>query len=160
LAHKKVHNPEHEEDSAAGRVVRGLSLRSNRLRLVGVADLVEFRPGPYPIEYKRGRKRRWDNDDVQLCAQGLCLEEMLQTEIPRGAIFHVRSRRRREIEFDATLRRTTEDAVSKLHALMQAGRVPPPVLHPKCKACSLHSLCMPELITAQKAYEHAAAELF
>jgi CRISPR-associated exonuclease Cas4 len=160
LAHKKVHKPESEDENTTGRLVRGLWLRSNRLRLVGVADLVEFRPEPYPIEYKRGRRRRWDNDDVQLCAQALCLEEMLRIETSRGAIFHVRSRRRREIEFDSPLRRKTEDAVAQLHALVKAGRVPPPVLHRKCKACSLRNLCMPELITARNTYERAAQELF
>src|SRR5207237_90075 len=91
--HRNAHaEPSSEELSAGGRIVRGLWLRSNRLRLVGVADVVEFRPEPFPIEYKRGRKRRWDNDDVQLCAQALCLEEMLGVAVPRGAIFHVRSK--------------------------------------------------------------------
>jgi CRISPR-associated exonuclease Cas4 len=161
LAHKKVHaEPSHEETGATGRIVRGLWLRSNRLRLVGVADLVEFQPEPYPIEYKRGKRRRWDNDDVQLCAQALCLEEMLATSVPRGAVFHVRSKRRRELEFDAALRKTTEDAVARLHALIQAGEVPPPVLHPKCKQCSLHAVCMPELITVPARYRHAADKLF
>src|SRR5262245_29725586 len=85
LAHRRVHSdPSREELGATGRVVRGLWLRSNRLRLVGVADLVELRPEPYPVEYKRGRRRRWDNDEVQLCAQALCLEEMLGTSVPRG----------------------------------------------------------------------------
>ena len=105
LAHKKVHaGPSEDELGSTGRIVRGLWLRSNRLRLVGVADLVEFRPEPYPIEYKRGRRRRWDNDDVQLCAQALCLEEMLGQAVERGAVFHVRSKRRREVVFDAKLR--------------------------------------------------------
>ncbi len=161
LAHRKVHaDPSREEVGATGRVVRGLWLRSNRLRLVGVADLVEFRPEPFPVEYKRGRRRRWDNDDVQLCAQALCLEEMFGTPVPAGAIFHVRSKRRREVAFDTALRQTTEEAVARLHALMQAGEVPPPVLHPKCKACSLHAVCLPELLTARAAYRQAAAELF
>lgn len=161
LAHRRVHaDPSREELGATGRIARGLWLRNNRFRLVGIADLVEFRPEPYPVEYKRGRRRRWDNDDVQLCAQALCLEEMFGTSVPRGAIFHVRSKRRRAVEFDAALRRTTEEAIARLHALIQAQEVPPPVLHPKCKACSLHAICMPELLTAQAAYRQAAAELF
>ncbi len=161
LAHKKVHaEPSQEEVGATGRVVRGLWLRSNRLRLIGVADLVEFRPEPYPVEYKRGKRRRWDNDDVQLCAQALCLEEMLQTPVPRGAIFHVRSKKRREIELDAALRQKTEEAAHRLHALIQAGHVPRPILHPKCKACSLYAVCMPELILAQERYQQAASDLF
>src|SRR5581483_4674553 len=110
-------------------------------------DLVEFRPEPYPVEYKRGPRRRWDNDDVQLCAQALCLEEMLHTTVPTGAVFHVRSRRRREVVFDADLRHRTEQAVADLHTLLASGRTPPPVLHKKCKSCSLHALCMPELLS-------------
>ena len=141
-AHDKVH-ADREETGATGRILRGLWLRSDRLRLIGVADLVEFRPEPYPVEYKRGKRRRWDNDDVQLCAQALCLEEMLGTSIPRGAVFHVRSKRRREVVSTAALRRTTEDAVARLHALLGSGQVPPPVLHPKCKACSLYASACP-----------------
>jgi CRISPR-associated exonuclease Cas4 len=160
-AHQKVHaDPAHEASDGATRVVRGFRLRSDRLRLVGVADLVEFRPQPYPVEYKRGRRRRWDNDDVQLCAQALCIEEMLTTPVPAGAVFHVRSRRRREVIFDATLRRTTEEAVVRLHALLASGHTPPPVLHAKCKSCSLHAVCLPELISARTAYDRAAAALF
>ena len=161
LAHKKVHaEGSQEEDGTAGRTVRGLWLRSNRLRLVGVADLVEFRREPYPVEYKRGKRRKWDNDEVQLCAQALCLEEMLGVSVPRGAIFHVRSKRRREVDLDADLRRRTEDAVVRLHALIQAGEVPAPILHPKCKHCSLHAVCMPELLVAPARYQREAAELF
>jgi CRISPR-associated exonuclease Cas4 len=161
IAHKRVHtDPSASEEGATCRVVRGLWLRSNRLRLVGVADLVEFRPEPYPVEYKRGKRRRWDNDDVQLCAQALCLEEMMAVAIPRGAIFHVRSKRRREVEFNLGLRQATEEAVARLHALIQSAQVPPPVLHPKCKACSLHEVCMPEFLSAPAAYRRAADQLF
>lgn len=78
LAHRRVHDAEMREASRDGtRALRGLRLRSERLRLIGVADLVEFRPGPYPVEYKRGKRRRWDNDDVQLCAHGCHVPEDL-----------------------------------------------------------------------------------
>ena len=92
---------------------------------------------PYPVEYKRGKRRKWDNDEVQLCAQALCLEEMLGVPIPAGAMFHVQSRRRREVLFDADLRRRTEDAAVRLHALLAAGATPPPIVHPKCRQCSV-----------------------
>jgi CRISPR-associated exonuclease Cas4 len=149
-----------EQTEESYRVVRGLRLRSQRLRLVGVADLVEFRPQPYPVEYKHGRRRRWSNDDVQLCAQALCLEEMLGSNIPAGAIFHARSGRRREIAFDPALRRTTEEAVDRLHSLLASGHTPSPVLHPRCKECSLHDLCLPELVTGLALYQRAARALF
>jgi CRISPR-associated exonuclease Cas4 len=115
---------------------------------------------PYPIEYKRGKRRRWDNDDVQLCAQALCLEEMLTVPVPRGAIFHLKSRRRREVVFDAALRRATSDTAARLHELLDSGVTPPPVLHPKCRQCSLHAVCLPELISAPAAYRLAATALF
>ncbi len=115
---------------------------------------------PFPIEYKRGKRRKWDNDDVQLCAQAICLEEMLGVFVPRGAIFHVKSRRRRDVAFDASLRRKTSDAAARLHELLACGVTPPPILHPKCRQCSLYALCLPELVSAPAAYRRAAAELF
>jgi CRISPR-associated exonuclease Cas4 len=160
-AHRIVHaTPARGHLEDGHRTVRGLWLRSRRLRLVGVADLVEFRPEPYPVEYKHGRRRRWDNDDVQLCAQALCLEETFGLAVPAGAIFHVRSGRRREVVFDEALRRATEDAVARLHRLLASGTTPPPVLHPKCKQCSLYGLCLPELVADRAAYARAARTLF
>jgi CRISPR-associated exonuclease Cas4 len=160
-AHRNVHaNPGTLHEDEGVRVARGLWVWSDRLRLAGVADLVEFRPGPYPVEYKRGRRRRWDNDDVQLCAQALCLEEMFGTPVPAGAVFNVRSRRRREVLFDAPLRAETEGAVARLHALLASGETPPPVPHPKCKQCSLERLCLPRLVADQAAYRQAARTLF
>jgi CRISPR-associated exonuclease Cas4 len=166
LDHRKVHR---DRDSAEApvRTARGLPIVSHRLRLIGVADLVEFHPTepgqpdrPFPIEYKRGRRRRWDNDEVQLCAQALCLEEMLGVDVPAGAIFHVRSKRRRDVVFDAALRSTTSHAVERLHQLLAAGVTPAPVLHPKCKQCSVQHLCLPELLARPDAYQRAAANLF
>lgn len=121
-------------------------LKSERLRLVGKADVVEFLSDvPYPVEYKRGRRKKWDNDDVQLCAQAMCLEEMLGVDVPRGAIFHIKTKRRREVEFDDKLRRKTEDAATRLHELIAAGVTPPAVLKPQCDGCSLRAICLPEM---------------
>jgi CRISPR-associated exonuclease Cas4 len=156
------------------RAVHGMWLKSNRLRLVGKADVVEFQqsaaqgdrfnsperpesccaqivPVPfcaYPVEYKRGKRRKWDNDDVQLCAQALCLEEMLGLPpggVPAGAIFHIRSKRRREVVFTDKLRAKTEAAAARLHELIAAGVTPPAVLKPQCDGCSLRQVCLPEL---------------
>jgi CRISPR-associated exonuclease Cas4 len=127
----------------------------------GVADLVEFMDGvPYPIEYKRGKRRKWDNDEVQLCAQAICLEEMLQVPAPRGAIYHVKSRHRREIAFTHELRDQTYSAASRLHEVLRLRKSPPAILHPKCKQCSLHAICLPELLQAPAEYQNAAARLF
>lgn len=140
------------------RTERGLWIASRRLRLFGRADLVEFHrpPGPrrrgaplvetpFPVEYKRGRKRQWDNDDVQLCAQALCLEEMLALPVPRGAVYHEKSKSRREVEFSPTLRSETESAVSRLHSLLDTALVPPAVLKPQCRGCSLRTHCLPDV---------------
>lgn len=186
IEHRRVHEA-HDADHAAVRIARGLLLVSHRLRLCGVADVVEFRsiPGaegapvnptdplgptegnaagmslvPFPIEYKRGKRRRWNNDDVQLCAQAICLEEMLGTVVPAGAVFHVQSKRRRDVLFSPTLRRQTEAAASQLHVLLAARKAPPPLLHPKCRECSVHDLCMPDLLADPTEYQRAAASLF
>jgi CRISPR-associated exonuclease Cas4 len=148
------------------RIVRALPLLSRRLRLSGKSDIVEFHTSaggaetPFPVEYKRGRRNRWLNDDVQLCAQALCLEEMLCVPVPRGAIFHVSSKRRRELEFTPRLRGETEAAISRLHELIALGRIPPAVLLPKCEGCSLHEICMPELSLRRPEITAAAARLF
>jgi CRISPR-associated exonuclease Cas4 len=163
LDHRRVHATR-DAATIGVRTARGLWVVSQRLRLLGVCDLVEFRPGPpevpFPVEYKRGKRRKWDNDEVQLCAQAICLEEMLGTPVPAGAIFHVRSKHRRQIDFTPELRRKTEEAATRLHALLATATAPPPVLHPKCKQCSVRAVCMPDLLAAPDAYRRAAANLF
>ncbi len=145
LAHQAADTPGYE--SAAGvRVVRALPLYSKRFGLTGKADIVEFRgAAPYPVDYKRGKRKKWDNDDVQLCAQALCLEEMLATAVPRGAIFHAQSKRRREVEFTPSLRQTTTAAIQCLRELLTSRILPTAILKPQCDGCSLHEICLPEL---------------
>jgi len=158
--HKRVHAVK-DGEGAAGRTARGLRLVSHTLQVQGVADLVEFPGGiPFPVEYKRGKRRKWDNDDVQLCAQAICLEEMLGVAIPAGAIYHVLSKRRRDVPLTNQLRAETHRAAERLHALLRQSIAPPPVLHKKCKHCSLHAVCLPELISAPTAYHRAADSLF
>jgi len=163
LDHRRVHATR-DSDRPAGRAARGLWVVSHRLRLAGVCDLVEFRLGPpevpFPVEYKRGRRRRWDNDEVQLCAQAICLEEMLGVPVPAGAVFHVRSKHRHEVAFTLELRRRTEDAAARLHALLATQTAPPPVVHPKCRGCSVRDVCLPNLLAAPNVYRRAAADLF
>ena len=111
-AHERADEPSSvlEEDV---RVERGLPLYSERLGLVGKADVVEFHAEgvPYPVEYKSGPRRQKRHDDIQLCAQAMCLEEMLDVEVERGAVYHYSSRRRREAVFDAELRSLTEETI-------------------------------------------------
>ena len=113
------------------RIVHAMPLRSLRLGLVGKADVVEFhRQGdgrwqPFPVEYKRGRPKRYNWDKVQLCAQAICLEEMLTCVVPEGALFYGKTKRRQSISFDKGLRAQTEAAAVLLHELIRAGRTPP-----------------------------------
>jgi CRISPR-associated exonuclease Cas4 len=158
--HRRVHATR-DSDTSSGRTARGLRLISHTLKVQGVADLVEFPEGiPYPVEYKRGKRRKWDNDEVQLCAQAICLEEMLGVSISAGAIFHIKSKRRREVPLTPKLREQTRQAAGNLHELLKRSAAPAPVLHPKCKQCSLHAICLPELLSAPKAYRKAAGDLF
>ena len=149
--HRRADRHGHEAPHGV-RTAHGVLLKSTRLRLSGKADIIEFHPGPdgtevpFPVEYKRGKRRRWDNDDVQICAQALCLEEMLGVNVVAGAVFHIKSKRRRDIVFTPALRAKTEQAAQDLHALLASGHTPPPVLKPRCKGCSLIELCMPGLL--------------
>jgi len=130
------------------RAVRGLPLASHRLALTGRADVVEFRPQPYPVEYKRGRRKPDDCDLVQLCAQALCLEEMLGQLVPRGAIFYGEPRRRLEVEFSPQLRARTETLAAEMHRLYKSRETPPAKPGNYCQNCSLLNICLPHA-TAQ-----------
>lgn len=142
--HRKADDGPHETRGDV-RTTRALPLRSLRLGLIGKADVVEFHSGaPFPVEYKRGRPKRHRADEVQLCAQALCLEEMLEVTIPSGALFYGQTRRRQEVPFDAELRALTEDAAHRLHAMIRSGTTPRAVREPKCDQCSLLELCLPD----------------
>ena len=143
LLHERADLPG-ESRRASVRTVRGMWLRSERLHLTGRADIVEFRPAPYPVEYKRGKSKPNDCDTVQLCAQALCLEEMLQTTIERGAIFYGNPRRRLEVDFTPELRARTEELVATMHHLYRSGVTPAATPGPYCRNCSLVDVCLPE----------------
>ena len=99
---------------------------------------------PYPVDFKRGKKRRWDNDEVQLCAQAMCLEEMLNVAVPAGAIFHIKSQHRREVLFDETLRQQTVTTAARLREIVRTRITPRAEWKPRCKGCSLLETCMPK----------------
>lgn len=132
------------------RRVTALPLSSRRLGLFGVADVVELRAGsdgeaPFPVEIKRGKPKLHRADEVQLCAQALCLEEMMGRAVPEGALFYAETRRRVVVPFDADLRRLTEDTAASLHALFASGRTPAAeYAASKCRPCSLLELCRPK----------------
>lgn len=133
-----------------GPILRGISLWSDRLGLIGRADVVELRStGPYPIEYKAGPPHG-PHAAIQLCAQAMCLEEMLGQEVLRGALFHHATRRRVEVRIDATLRERTMLAIVGVRGLLESSTVPPAVDDARCLKCSLAGSCMPTVTSTVK----------
>jgi len=160
--HDRVDRPEHETRDGI-RYEYAVLLRSLKLGLIGKADVVEFHPADgdvkyeilnlkstgktlrvFPVEHKRGRPKPTHCDWVQLCAQALCLEEVLEVEIEEGAIFYGLPRRRQPVVFTPELRAETKETAEALHKLMASGKTPPPeYIEKKCSACSLRETCMP-----------------
>lgn len=180
--HDRAH--EQETESRGGlRIARGLRLRSLRLGLSGVADVVEFRrsterscesggtagialPGisgpwrPMPVEYKRGRPKLGPCDEVQLCAQALCLEEMLGVAISAGAFYYGQPHHRYDVEFTPALRAQTEELAAKLHVLTRLAKTPPARYEKKCERCSLLERCMPKILGKPQHVINYLAEAF
>jgi CRISPR-associated exonuclease Cas4 len=163
VLHEVVHEPGLRRQKGLRRVT-ALPLASKRLNLSGVADLVEFRAGPdgetaYPVEYKRGKAKLHRADEVQLCAQALCLEEMTGRPVVEGALFYAETKRRLAVPFDTDLRRLTEETARQFGELVAAGRTPAAIWRAdRCRACSLIELCRPK-ITAKSAITFRAREI-
>ncbi|MDX2270808.1 MAG: CRISPR-associated protein Cas4 [Cyanobacteriota bacterium] len=146
--HERVHEPDIQTEDGI-RIERAMPLWSQKLGLTGVADVVEFSETgiPYPVEYKSGAKKAREADEIQLCAQALCLEEMLGIPVHKGAIYHAASKRRREVDLgDLKLRQLVFQTILDVRALLSSNRVPPPVADARCPDCSLVDLCMPSVI--------------
>ena len=142
-------------DEAAGvvergiRVERALPIWSTQLGLIGKADLVEFHGDtPYPVEYKYGPQSAGRHADLQLCAQAICLEEMTGRHVPKGAVYQVSARRRREVSFTPQLRERVQSAAEGLRRLLREPVMPPPVADARCNKCSLRDSCMPDSVAA------------
>ena len=149
IMHDKV-DTANRESRGNIRIEYGVPMRSLRLGLIGKADVVEFHKDgdrwiPFPVEYKRGKPKPGNCDKVQLCAQAICLEEMMNVRIPEGALFYGETRHRHDVEFDTALRKETEEAAVRLRELIASGTTPPPVYSAKCKKCSLVELCLPQV---------------
>jgi CRISPR-associated exonuclease Cas4 len=151
--HERVDEPGTE--TRPGVIVeRALPIWSEELGLIGRADAVEFdrddendRPTRiYPVEYKQGSRHKAVHDDIQVCAQGLCLEEMFGLQVPTGAIFHHGSRRRREVVFDDALRRTTHATIAAVRKTLRTFELPRPVADSRCRHCSLRNSCLPFVV--------------
>jgi len=155
IMHDKV-DTANRESRGKIRIEYGVPLRSLRLGLIGKADVVEFHRKddgmwqPFPVEYKRGKPKIDDCDKVQLCAQAICLEEMLNVEIREGALFYGQTRRREDVVFDNALRVETEETARKVHGLIESGITPKAEYSAKCKQCSLVEICLPKTCSKTK----------
>ena len=159
--HKLVDTPGYEIRSGV-KVERSLPLWSDRLGLIGKADLVEFHPDGtvFPVEFKHGRKRQKTHDDIQLAAQAICLEDMLGRPVPLGAIYHASSHRRREVAITTELRELVVQTADAIRAMLSAGTLPPPVFDARCRECSLKDICQPEALTATAMQRALRTHLF
>lgn len=154
VMHDKAHKEQFETRDGV-RIERGMPLRSRELGLSGKADVIEFHKAanvlaPFPVEYKRGKPKKDLSDKIQLCAQALCLEEMLNVPVPAGALFYGKTRRRFEVEFDDALRRETINAVTRLRVFIKEAVTPKPVYASKCDSCSLVDVCIPQITSGKQ----------
>ncbi|MBN8912889.1 MAG: CRISPR-associated protein Cas4 [Rhizobiales bacterium] len=152
VLHEATHDPGKRTRGAIRRVT-ALPLACRRLNLAGIADLVEFRSRddggetPFPVEYKRGKAKQHRADEVQLCAQAFCLEEMTGEPVPEGALFYAETKRRVVVPIDSDLRKLTEETTLAFGAILARGLTPPAEYRVnRCRACSLIELCRPRVI--------------
>ena len=160
VLHERAHDIALREQRGSTRIVRAQPLYSERLGLYGVADIIEYRKGergvplqgraglwmPVPIEYKRGKAKRDQRDEVQVCAQAMCMEEMFGIALDEAYLFYHQTRTREAVALSAQLRAQVEQLSKHMHALYQKGVTPPPRKDQKiCRLCSLKDLCMPKM---------------
>jgi len=159
--HAHVDTPGYEQ-RASTRVERALPIWSEKLGLIGKADIVEFDADgkPYPVEYKHGRKRPAGHDDLQLAAQALCLEEMTGHVVDVGAIYYASSKRRREVLVTSELRDEVRSTVEAIRRMLASGNLPPPVNDKRCRECSLKEICQPEALAARARLDALSDALF
>ena len=171
--HQTAHHGPESETRGDLLILRGLRVASPALRLGGVCDVVEFhrspsgvplmgREGlwlPYPVEYKKGSDQTRESDEVQLCGQALCLEDMLCCQIPEGSLFYGETRRRTRVAFDEPLRQRTFSLLQEMLGHMARGHTPAAKPHKGCNACSLRDICLPKLSRTPSVadYVHARA---
>ncbi len=151
LLHERTH--EGPDESRPGvRIARGMPVRSLQLGLSGQCDVVEFHPdgAVLPVEYKRGKPKAHAADEVQLCAQAICLEEMLGVRIERGMLYYGKRRRRTDVVLNPALRELTRDAARRLHVLIESRITPMAQREKKCESCSLLEICMPDALRLRK----------
>lgn len=150
--HQRVHTlgQGHREETWQ---VRAIWLKSERYKLIGKADLIEVQDGKwYPIEYKRGSKGEWDNDELQVCAQALCLEEMTGQPVTLGYVYYAQSHQRQPVELSTQLRQQAIATIASVTTLLQTGKMPSAEYSQRCKGCSLYQQCLPQAATKVNRY--------
>lgn len=159
LFHARAHDACLREKRGDTLTIRGLNIRSLTLGVSGQCDVVEFHlcedgiplngeAGLWrvvPVEYKKGRRKLGEADELQLCAQAICLEEMLCTDIPKGYLYHGQTRTRDEIPLTTELRKRTHEIAASMHELFRKGHTPSVRRTSRCAQCSLQNLCLPEM---------------
>ena len=173
LLHQRCHDAGQDESRGDLLILRDLRISSPSLGLSGACDVVEFhrdpkgvslqgRDGlwmPYPVEYKRGKPKPHQADELQLCAQAICLEEMLCCSIPEGALFYGEPRRRQTVTLDESLRQIVKEMAEQMHQYAQRGYTPKVKPKKGCSACSLKDLCLPVLCKNRSAAQWTAQRL-
>lgn len=159
IFHETAHNAEKIEKRGDMLITRGLRVQSATLGMSGICDVVEFRRAddgvsifsydglwrPYPVEYKKGAPKEHDADELQLCGQAICLEEMLLCHIEGGDLFYGENRRRKQVEFTEALRSRVYAMAEEMHDLWKKGYTPKVKPQKGCNACSLKDICIPKL---------------
>ena len=161
IIHERVDRGDNVEKGRM-RIEYSLPIKSSLLGVTGKADVVEFhllsrdctlknKPNrkwiPYPVEYKRGKSKKDNCDKVQLCAQAICLEEMVGVRIEEGSLFYGKTKRREDIAFTDSLREETLKAAKELHEMFREGKTPKPEYSKKCESCSFVDVCMPKVLS-------------
>ncbi len=153
--HERVHTMSAENRDETYQI-RAIYLKSDQYQLIGKSDLIEFENGEfYPIEYKRGRKGEWDNDELQVCAQALCLEEMTGKNINTGYIYYAQTHQRKLVEITPELRTSTIAVIESVKMLLFTGAMPKPIKTKRCNGCSLFSRCLPQAVDKVERYQEA-----
>lgn len=168
ILHEKAHDGAAREKRGDLLITRNMSVHSSELGISGSCDVVEFLRSPegislrgqeglwqpYPVEYKRGSPKTTDADRLQLCAQAMCLEEMLCCDIPEAALFYGEIRRREVIDLDESLRGRVRRHLEEMHELYRRSHTPKAKPGKSCNACSLKELCLPKLVKRRSAQEY------
>lgn len=171
--HERVHDAGFTESRGSTLLSRAMPIRSQTLRITGECDMVELHRDPagvpihgrdglwrlYPVEYKRGKPDPRGADELQLCAQAMCLEEMFVTDIPEGAVYYGETRRRLKVELTADLRAQVRTSLEEMHRLFALGYTPRAKQTHACKSCSMFELCQPELFQRPSALEYVRSRL-